>query len=384
MTSSIQGIIIALLIAFLIGILMGYSFMQARARKQAEALKVSQRRLTEIEQSHELRLRETTEKLRKDYEAELAETIEHYQDQLSQKTIEMEQIYETRFRVLQHGDTSGGPPKLVGADLDVEPANASQPPAPLRGTIEPVPSPSQPALTQPELLHLKKQYELRLKEAAQKLQKAYEKQLADHARKARADIYADYEKRLADKTHEYEEQLARHQAQLEQNYAERQRETQLRQAAIAEDLDIPTPSEIMGTGDETTVTLPPPGPLAGAVQRPGSPPQYSQAEVAARIREATEQLRAEYDQRLARQLEKQQEQFDIRLQDLDAEHKQAIEDLTATNQIAESSFEDGLFGDDLFNLNEEIDNNKDKDKDKNDGNDDDFGPFDLSDISQLT
>ena len=85
MNSFTPGILIALLILFLLGILVGYALVQRRLRKQAEELKITQRRLTEIEQSHELRLRDATEQLRHDYESQLAHTIEHYQDQLSQK-----------------------------------------------------------------------------------------------------------------------------------------------------------------------------------------------------------------------------------------------------------------------------------------------------------
>jgi hypothetical protein len=380
MTSSIQGIIIALLIAFLVGILVGYSLVQARARKQAEALKISQRRLEEIEQSHELRLREATEKLRRDYEAELAETIEHYQDQLSQKTVEMEQIYETRFQVLQQGDLSAQPQPLVGATLGARTGEEMPAPNPLpqRGTIEPVED-KPPALSQPELLHLKKQYELRLKEAAQKLQKAYEKQLADHAKKARADLQAEYEKRLAEKLEEYELQFAERQAQLEAEFANRQADLSSAQSAIAGNPEIPTPSEIMGTGDDTTVTLPPPGPLGDNAQRSPAE-QYTSAQLEARIQEATEQVREEYEQQLASQLEEQKAEFEQRLQALEADYQQKMEELTASQQTPDSSLDEDLFGDDLFNLDDEMNSLKNKKGD----DDDDFGPLDLSDISQLT
>ncbi|MGF1458193.1 MAG: hypothetical protein ACFBSG_04130 [Leptolyngbyaceae cyanobacterium] len=116
MNSFTPGIIIALLIMFLIGILVGYSLVQRRLRTHAEELKVTRRRLDEMAQSHELRLREATDQLRHDYEAELSETIEHYQDQLSQKSIEMEQIYETRFRVLQQGSGVAAPQSLATAN----------------------------------------------------------------------------------------------------------------------------------------------------------------------------------------------------------------------------------------------------------------------------
>jgi hypothetical protein len=369
MTSSIQGIIIALLIAFLVGILVGYSFVQARLRKQTEALKISQRRLEEIEQSHELRLREATEKLRRDYEAELAETIEHYQDQLSQKTIEMEQIYKTRFQVLQRGETPAAATPLVGTQLGL---GADVPSVPVRETVQPRSEGAPRPLTQPELLHLKRQYEMRLREAAQKLQKAYEQQLAEHARKARADLHAEYDRQLAEKLQEYEQQFAERQAQLEADYANRQREIAAMMAA--EEAEIPTPSEIMGTGDETTVTLQPPSPFAGD-DSSLTAVRYTQEELEARIQAAREEVREAYEQNLASQLEEQQEQFDVRLQDLEADYKQQIATLSAAaNKKAESSFEDDLFGDDLFDL----------DDDKNNDDDDDLGPLDLSDISELS
>jgi len=380
MNSSIQGIIIALLIAFLVGILVGYSFVQRRFRQQAEALKISQRRLEEMEQSHELRLRETIDQLRQDYEAEIAETIEHYQDQLSQKTVEMEQIYETRFQVLQQGETATNARSLVGAVLtdnaDVR-SPAAQPQA--LGTIEPLADEKPQALTQPELLHLKKQYEMRLKEAAQKLQKAYEKQLAEHAKKARADIQTEYEKRLVQKLKEYEEQFAQRRTQLEQEYADRQPPTA--QSMLTAGIDIPTPSEIMGTGDDTTVTLPPPNVPGASPQRPPAA-QYSQADLEARLQEATEQVRQEYEQQLASQLEEQQEQFDLRLQDLEAEYKQKMETLSASAQKADTAADplDELFDDSLFDLEETPSNQENS----SDDDDDDFGPLDLSDISQLT
>jgi hypothetical protein len=192
MTFTLQGIILTFLIAFLLGFLLGYYLVQGRLRRQTAALKESQRHLTELEQSYELRLRETTETLRREYEAELAETIEHYQDQLSQKTVDLEQTYATRFQVLQQGElSSSAPPTAARERVDIPPAVAPAGGAVLRGQIEPV-ADDPPELTTAQVLHLKRQYETRLKEAAQKLQSAYEKQLAQHARNVRADLQAEY------------------------------------------------------------------------------------------------------------------------------------------------------------------------------------------------
>jgi hypothetical protein len=254
------------------------------------------------------------------------------------------------------------------------------PPAtlPPRGTIEPIEA-QPPALGQPELLHLKKQYEMRLKEAAQKLQKAYEKQLADHAQKTRSDLQAEYEQRLAGKLEDYELQFAERQAQLEEEYAHRQAEFASTQSVITGNLDIPTPSEIMGTGDDTTVALPPPGPLGDPAQRSPAE-QYTQAQLDALIQEATEQVRAEYEQQLASQLEEQTAAFEQRLQNLEADYQQKLEELTASEQTPDPAIDEDLFADDLFNLDTEMNSLKTK----QDDDDDDFGPLDLSDISQLT
>lgn len=199
MTFSLQVVVIALLVAFLVGILIGYALVQGRLQRQSEALEENQRRLAELEASYEVRLKETTQKLRRDYEAELAETIEHYQDQLSDKTLELKQNYETRLGVLQQGLAE----TAISSGVAMQSRTA------------------EPSLSQPEMLHLKRQYELRLKEAAQKLQQAYEKQLAQHAKSVTAELQADYEKRITEKVEHYDQQFAQRQTQLEQEYRNR-------------------------------------------------------------------------------------------------------------------------------------------------------------------
>jgi len=203
--------------------------------------------------------------------------------------------------------------------------------------------------------------------------------VAEQAKKARADIQTEYEKRLVQKVKEYEEQFAQRRTQLEQEYADRQPPTA--QSMLTAGIDIPTPSEIMGTGDDTTVTLPPPKVPGASPQRPPAA-QYSQADLEARLQEATEQVRQEYEQQFASQLEEQQEQFDLRLQDLEAEYKQKMEALSASAQKADTAADplDELFDDSLFDLEETPSNQENS----SDDDDDDFGPLDLSDISQLT
>jgi|GEM_PF-2183459 len=386
MNSFTPGILIALLILFLLGILVGYALVQRRLRKQAEELKITQRRLTEIEQSHELRLRDATEQLRHDYESQLAHTIEHYQDQLSQKTIEMEQIYETRFRVLQQGGMAATAQPLATVSAAQSVANSSRQVTPdqYRG-VEPIADDSPQALTQPELMHLKRQYELRLKEATQKLQKAYETKLAEYAKTTRADIQAEYERQLAEKYQALEREFADRQAELEQEIAELRSEAEAMQSLTLSNPDLPTPSQIMGTGDETTVTLATPAPPG---EMPVSAPaaQYTESELAERVQTATEevqaefdrrleeqvrtatqqaqadfeqrleaqvqtatqQAQAEFDRRLEEQLEAQQVQFDRRFKALETEYKEKLAELENAAPEAMLSPVDELFGEENY------------------------------------
>ncbi|NEQ43467.1 MAG: hypothetical protein F6K00_07865 [Leptolyngbya sp. SIOISBB] len=352
MNSFTPGIIIALLIMFLVGILVGYSLVQKRLSKQAEELKVSQRRLAEIEQSHELRLREATDRLRHDYESQLATTIEHYQDQLSQKTIEMEQTYETRFRVLQQGaaPATTQPAPLRNADI------AAAIPTP-DASIEVDPQPSSelgmtstpPAMPQRELMHLKRQYEMRLHEATQKLQQSYETQLAEHTKAAQAELQKSYDQQLATQYQEFEQEFAERQAELERELAELRAEPTVESSTLASEVDIPTPSEIMGTGDETTVALTSPGAPAEVMPIPTAG-QYTQSEVDQQLEAAMQQAEAEFDQRLTEQLAAQQVQFDRRLRELEADYQQRLTTPIPENvgpSITPSPAAD-LFGDDGY------------------------------------
>lgn len=292
-----QVLIIALLAALLIGILIGYFLMQGRLRRQDEALKASQRRhLAELEAAHESRLRETTQRLRQDYEAELATTIEHYQDQLSDKTSELQQIYETRFRVVQ--------------DSVITSADASGQGSQSNGNL----GIDQAPLSQPEVRHLKRQYEKRLKEAAQKLQQAYEKQLTQHAKTVRAELHAEYEQRLAAKTKEYETQIAARDAQLNQTLMGRHE----------------TPHKI----DESTLTLASrePSPLP---KTPSPSPVMipTQEDIDARIREATQQIQQNYEQQLSAKLEEYQDRLSSRVQELETDYRNRL-DAIASAQAA--------------------------------------------------
>lgn len=377
MTSSIQGVLIALLIAFIVGILVGYSFVQSRLKRQAEALKVSQRRLEEIEQSHELRLREATAQLRKEYEGELAETIEHYQDQLSQKAIEMEQIYETRFRVLQRGEIQTVTDPVEPDNLDELPEEFKEPKPPIsppssvsrlpsRGQIEPLPEERDRTLSRSENLHLKKQYEARLKEAVQKLQSAYEQRLSNHAASVRENLKTAYEQRVAAKAREYAQQFEARQAALEQEY-EALKETLAPAQTFTGTVSIPDPNESLGTGDETTMTLQSPVVPKTIPQQSTSVESVqqsvilSQDVIESRIQQVVDNVRQQYEQQLTQRLDESQQQFERKLQTVQSEYEKRIENLSASTSRASQ---------------ETSPSQRTPDEE-----DDDFQPFDLSDLS---
>ena len=302
MTLSLQVVIIAVLIALLVGILLGYALIQSRLRRQSEALKESQDRLAELEASHEVRLRATTQTLRRDYEAELAKIIEHYQDQLSDKTLELKQTYETRLKVLEEGLITPEAASLTALEKNDALANAAR----------------TESLSRPEA-HLKRQYEMRLKEAAHKLQQAYEKQLAQNAK----SVKAEYEQRLTEKVEQYEQQLAARKAQLEQEYVS------LPQSPV----DGLTPSETMKAGNETTRTLP---------LQDQSAASLTQEAVDARIREATYRIRQDYEQQLSTKLEEYQTQLTSRVQELEKDYRTRLDAIASTEPAIEPSGIDDL------------------------------------------
>lgn len=67
------GLLVGLALGLAIGIL-GFAFVAERQRsQQAQTIQDLQRRLTQAEQDHEQRLRQATEQLRRDYDAQLAQ-----------------------------------------------------------------------------------------------------------------------------------------------------------------------------------------------------------------------------------------------------------------------------------------------------------------------
>lgn len=96
--------IIGLFIGLCIGLLVSaivYWLMRHRIEKLVTALQNNQRRLQQLESEHEIRLRAATDQLQADYERQLAEKIEYYQDEhmLYEDLLEME--FETRLSVLE-------------------------------------------------------------------------------------------------------------------------------------------------------------------------------------------------------------------------------------------------------------------------------------------
>jgi len=166
-----QGIIIALLIALLLGIVIGFYLRQGRINALSASLKQSREREVQLAEEHDARLQAATAQLQKDYERQLAAKIERYQDQYDAQLAQSEQEYQGRVSLLQQGLQAASP----SPDADQR---------------------------------LKQQYEARLREAAQKIQQAYEQHLQDKLREQRQALEQDYEQRLVQKVEHYEDQLA--------------------------------------------------------------------------------------------------------------------------------------------------------------------------------
>lgn len=97
----IVGLFIGLAIGVL-GALVVYALMRQRLSRLLTALQNNQRQLQQLESEHEIRLRAATDQLQADYERQLAEKIEYYQDShiLDSELKELE--FETRISVLEN------------------------------------------------------------------------------------------------------------------------------------------------------------------------------------------------------------------------------------------------------------------------------------------
>ena len=90
------GLCVAVLVTALV-----YWLMKQRVDKLLGALQNNQRRLQQQENEHDIRLRAATDQLHADYERQLAEKIEYYQDDQILQTELMELEYETRLNVME-------------------------------------------------------------------------------------------------------------------------------------------------------------------------------------------------------------------------------------------------------------------------------------------
>lgn len=98
------AVIVGLFIGLTIGVLAAaivYWLMQQRIDKLTSALQNNQRRLQQLENEHEIRLRTATDQLQADYERQLAEKIEYYQDHQILESELKEVEFETRLEVIE-------------------------------------------------------------------------------------------------------------------------------------------------------------------------------------------------------------------------------------------------------------------------------------------
>jgi HEAT repeats len=90
-------------LAFMIGLLLGaaifYFVLQSKIKSKESALQQSRRQLERLEHEHQERISEVTHQLQSDFDTQLAEKIERYQDQHAQQLADLEAEYETRITV---------------------------------------------------------------------------------------------------------------------------------------------------------------------------------------------------------------------------------------------------------------------------------------------
>ncbi|KPQ37115.1 MAG: Protein of unknown function (DUF1049) [Phormidesmis priestleyi Ana] len=98
---SIPFAVLVGLVIGLLGALVVYWLMKQRINRLVSALQNNQRRLQQLENEHEIRLRAATDQLQADYERQLAEKIEYYQDDQMLQTELMALEFETRLKVLE-------------------------------------------------------------------------------------------------------------------------------------------------------------------------------------------------------------------------------------------------------------------------------------------
>lgn len=286
-----QGIALALLLGLLVGFVAGYFLQKGRVNQLNEDLHQSREQLSRTEHDHERRLREATQVLQNDYEKQLAEKIERYQDQLEERLALMEKEYEGRLSLAsqsqQHSSTSSSASALA--------ENVSQE--------------STPRLLMEETI--KQRYELRLKEAARKIQQAYEQHLRRKLRTFKDELQHEYEERMAQKVEHYEEQIS-------------QRLQSLGEAAETRGLPL---------------GIDPLGPEPGMASQAGGKEMASEE-----ILLLKNQLKEEYEHKLAKKIEQYQADLAQRIEQLEAQYEARLRATQppASQQAPESDDLDAL------------------------------------------
>jgi len=99
---------LALIIGLFLGLCVGalaaaliYWLLNQRVEKLVSILQNNQRRLQQLESEHEIRLRAATDQLQADYERQLSEKIEYYQDEQILASDLKELEFETRLQVIE-------------------------------------------------------------------------------------------------------------------------------------------------------------------------------------------------------------------------------------------------------------------------------------------
>ncbi|MEA5448885.1 hypothetical protein VB780_09920 [Leptolyngbya sp. CCNP1308] len=286
-----QGLIVAALIGLLLAVIVGYYLRQGQVNELTEALQQSQKRQEELERQHEQRLRDATQQLQRDYEAHLAEKMEQYEDQFEERRGQLESEYRTRQSVM------GGAP--VDADSTTE-------------------------------QRIRKQYETRLKEAATKIQQAYEQHLQEKLVEARSQAQQDYDQRLAEAIAHYQDQ-------------EQARQTTPGETSLGALVPEPTAVASGNTADTAEIearlqaeynqrlaqleqdyearlqTAQTSGPVPTDLA-----PSAAELELNLR-RELEESLRAEYEQKLAEKIEHYQDELTQRTQELEQAYEARLQ-----------------------------------------------------------
>ena len=195
------GLLLGLAIAALI-----YGWKQRQNRHQKALLRQAHHKMQQMEQSHGQQLTVETGRLRQAYQARLAETIEHYQDQLALRNVQLQEEYEARMVVLSMANHDGADAAAIAV------------------TDETTPTENSDAQLNLENQALEQEYNQRLKEVARRLQQLYEKRYAEKLGQIQANqakLKLDYRQQLSQTIEHYQDQFALRVAELEAEYETR-------------------------------------------------------------------------------------------------------------------------------------------------------------------